>query len=107
MSHKHITPIYSSEDGKVYIDNSVNGYLNGAFLHLELNNWSVSKFKLYKKIWVKIQEYLIAHGYEDVYALIPDEKEKLIKMFGLTDTGIRINKFKLLRKKLCHKPSHL
>jgi hypothetical protein len=100
MFLNHLKTIYSSDDGRVFIDTSVGGYLDGAFLHLELNNWSISKYKLYRKIWIKIQEYLLQEGYKDVYALPPDDKEKLIKMFGLEDTGIRINTYKLLRKEL-------
>ena len=107
-THRYMETIYSSTDASLYLDKSVDGYLNGAFLHLEINVWSVSKFKLYLRIWGKAQILLRDRGYTEAYTLALDEKEKLIKMFGFKDTDICINKLKLLRKELTWPPhSHL
>lgn len=94
-------PLYASEDGVLWLDTSVEGYLNGAFVHLDINNWSTSKFKFYLKVWAKAQELLIEDGYTTVYSTTPNESLKLIKMFGLKETGITVNGYNLLRKELC------
>lgn len=101
--HPGLIKFFTSEDGSLYLDTTAKGYIDdGIFLHLELNNWSVSKYKLYLKIWKEAKKRIKDMGYEYAYATAPPGMpEKLIRMFDLEYTGVHIQGFKIMRTKLC------
>lgn len=76
---RHI--LYRTEDGQLDVE-----FLNGQpYLHLSLNNWSVSKYKQYKRTLSILKEALKEMGYSHMYVGIPDNDPKLLKfeqMFG-------------------------
>lgn len=88
--------IYKDDDVEVLVEKEPD-IMEGVFLHLNLNNWSVSKFKRYQQILKMITKQLRDNGMNKIYATAPPGKpEKLIKMFGLKETGITFSGFKLM-----------
>jgi hypothetical protein len=58
-----------------------------SMIHLTVreNQWSLSKFKEWKKDWIVIKQHLKAKGIDELFTLIPlhDEKvNKFQRMFG-------------------------
>lgn len=82
----------------LYIENEVPDMIDGLFIHWEIYDWSPSKVKEYKNTWPQIAAELYRQGVRGLYALPPSEfEEKLIKMFGFKDTGLRFRGYKLMR----------
>lgn len=107
MNHNvdpRLIPYYKTDDGCLYLDYTARSYIeNGIFLHLEIYNWSLSKYKFFLKAWKRIQEKLVEDGHEFGYATAPPGMpEKLIRMFGLEYTGLVSNGYKIMRIRLCH-----
>lgn len=74
------------DDDALYQAQIVGGHV---FMHTEIYNWSVSKFKEYKQCWKATLEEFADMGIEAVFVLIPDNDKKLLKfekMFGLRET---------------------
>jgi len=86
------------KDCCVYIENEVPDLIDGVFVHWDIFEWSPSKAKEYKASWAEIAPYLLDKGIKGLYALPPTEfEEKLIRMFGFEDTGLRFRGYKLMR----------
>jgi len=89
--------LIETEDGCLWIENEVEHFIEGVFIHWEIYAWSVSKVKYYRELWHNIICPRLLLSYRDIYAIPPSSKEeKLIKMFGFNDTGLRFRGNKLL-----------
>lgn len=73
----------------------------GVFVHSNVKSFSVSKFKRMLIAWAWVCQTLKEQGWANVYALPPSAKEeKWETLFGMYYTGIKVNKCKLMRRKL-------
>lgn len=90
--------IYSDEniDINIEIDSDIE---RGVFIHTHVKKFSLSMYKNTHKVFKEICEELkLHHGVDYILALPPGEKEqKWQEHFGLTYTGIKVNKLKLMR----------
>jgi len=86
MSHKEqqrlslITTSYGSLEAEV-VDEIV-------FIHLEIREWTPSKYKKMKYYWQVVLLSLKNKGIDDIYTVIPDGDDKLYKfqtMFGFKE----------------------
>jgi hypothetical protein len=90
--------LISTEDGTLYIENHISDMLSGVFIHWSIDKWSVSKVKYYKDLWHNFIAQRLECKFGSIYAIPPSQKEeKLIRMFGFTDTGLRMRGNKLLK----------
>lgn len=90
--------LLKTEDGCLYIENEIPDMLEGVFIHWDIYNWTPSKVRKYKVMWLNIINVLHSKGIKGIYALPPSEfEEKLIKMFNFKDTGLTFNGYKLMR----------
>ncbi len=92
------TILLKTEDGCLYIENEIPEVLSGVFIHWEISNWTPSKVRKYKRMWIYIVKKLRDKGIQNIYAIAPSEyEEKLIKLFSFRDTGLTFNGYKLMR----------
>lgn len=90
--------IIETEDGALFIENGIKEMIDGVFIHWEIYRWTPSKVKYYKDLWNNYIVHKLLIKYASIYAIPPTEKEeKLIKMFGFDDTGIRLQGNMLLK----------
>lgn len=90
--------LIKTEDGTLYIENHISEMLSGVFIHWDINKWSVSKVKYYRDLWHNYITHRLIAKFGNIYAIPPTSKEeKLIKMFGFEDTGLRMRGNKLLK----------
>ena len=99
-SHLHL--LIRTDDGALYLDNTSDQFMDGAFLHFEVYRWNLSVYKRFLGVWQEVKKALARQGFKAIYATPPSKKEeKLIKMFGLKETGITVGSYKLMRIELC------
>ena len=100
--YSHLHPLCVNSKGGLYIDKTTNKFIQGVFLHFEIVEWNLSTYKEFRLIWIQVQSSLLNKGVTRLFATAPSEKEeKLIKMFGFTDSGLTIGGFHLMEKTLC------
>ena len=81
--------ILYKEKTKTFVGMSYDEDLNIFIMHMDMEDWKVSTYKRYKKIWdnVIIPE-VKKIGIKEFYGLCEDKKAlKFNKMFGLYPTG--------------------
>ena len=89
--------IIETEDGCLWIENEAKHFIEGIFFHWDIYVWSHTKVRYYRELWHNIICPKLLVFYKEIYAIPPTEKEeKLIKMFGFEDTGLRFQGNKLL-----------
>lgn len=89
--------LIETEDGCLWIENEAKHFIDGIFIHWDVYIWKVSKVRYYKELWHTIISPRLLSSYGKIYAIPPGPKEeKLIKMFGFKDTGLRFQGNKLL-----------
>lgn len=90
--------LIKDEDCCIYVENEIPHYIEGAFIHCDIYQWSHSKVRKWKKKWANIARVMKDKGINDIYAIPPSEdEEKLIKMFGFKYTGLTFNGYKIMR----------
>lgn len=90
--------LIETEDGCLWIENEVSNFLSGVFIHWDIYRWTPAKVRYYKTLWNECITHRLEEKFGNIYALPPTEKEeKLIKMFGFEDTGLRMRGNKLLK----------
>jgi|TARA_R110000803_G_scaffold59452_2_gene118044 hypothetical protein len=80
------------EKTKTFVGMSYNEDLNIYLMHMEMEDWKVSTYKRYRKIWdnVIIPEIKKA-GIKEFYGLCDNKKAvKFNQMFGLNPTGLMV-----------------
>lgn len=89
--------MYTDEDITISLEYYEN--LNMHFIHSNVTNWSLSKYKKFLLIFGTILNSFRERDIKTVFALPPSEKEeKWERLFGFSDTGQIINnKYKLMR----------
>lgn len=89
--------LLKTEDGCLSVENNAD-FVDGVFIHWEIYEWSPSKVRKYKKMWVEIVAALHRRNVKGLYAIPPTcFEERLIKMFGFKDTGLTYRGHKLMR----------
>ena len=67
------------------------------FIHSDVKKWSLSKYKKYLLIFAEILNQLHKEGIDELFAVPPTEKEeKWQGLFGFTDTGHKIDSYKVM-----------
>lgn len=89
--------LIETEDGCIWIENEAKHFIEGIFIHWDVYQWSHNKVRYYRELWHNVICPKLLAKYKNIYAIPPTEKEeKLIKMFGFIDTGLRFQGNKLL-----------
>lgn len=91
------TLLYSDPDIKCVMEKAPT-FMNGAFIHTEVNTFSKSKYKKYKLLWEQIVAYLREQNIVNIYALPTDDvAEKWETHFNFVDTGVYYEGQKIMK----------
>ena len=86
----------SDEDIEVFAEKSAE-ITSGVFIHTNVKNFSLSKYKGFMVIWGKLLIQLKAEGWRHLYAVPPGPaEEKWERMFGFKDSGLQVSDYKLM-----------
>ncbi len=89
--------LYSDEDIDVSVE-EYDEFYEGVFIHTNVKQFSLSKYKKFKHIWIHVRAGLRLEGYKYVLALPPGDKErKWESMFGFEPTGIFVKGQEIMR----------
>ena len=102
--YSHLHCLIQDEYVTLYLDRTADWVISGACLHLDIHQWSPSIYKTFLVRWENIKKALYEAGYTSVYATpITSKQRKLLRMFGLRDTGVYMKSLQYMRVSLCHK----
>lgn len=89
--------LYADPDIKCVMERAP-AFMEGAFIHTEVHEFSKSKYAKYKYLWPQIVNYLEEQGIKNIYALPTDDKaEKWETHFGFVDTGVTFEGQKIMK----------
>lgn len=87
---------YSDSDIDILVEMD-DVFTDGVFVHSNVKNFSMSKYKKFHRVWEEVLVRLRMEGWRHVYAIPPSSKEeKWQRMFGFKGTGIEVSSYKLM-----------
>ena len=87
-------------DGNIKISIEEYEELPGGFLHLKLNSFSLSIYKKMRTVLDSLCKDLKDKGQENLFCLVPEDKEKLAYYFGFSYTNILIASHRIMKREL-------
>lgn len=89
--------LYDDSDIKVVIETAPS-FLDGVFVHTNVKEFNLSRYKKYKSLWKDIVAYLGEIGVDNIYALPTDDKaEKWETKFSFVDTRVTYEGSKIMK----------
>lgn len=88
--------IYEDEDIEVFVE-SCTDITSGVFIHTNVKQWSLSKYKKFLVVWGCIMTRMRSEGWKHLFAVPPSpSEEKWEMLFGFKDSGLEVSGYKLM-----------